>query len=145
MPLGLSFLRFLLVLLGGSRGGRLSCPLACLSLDFCSCSLEVFEAGGSACSLPFPLPCSGIRELFAVISTYARETIISMSVDKDKLRSEQANEYGSCIEYLTDDEAPIPGKETLASMSYYSVEVGILFKSYLSGHLRKRGTYRDTK
>ena len=28
-------------------------------------------------------------------------------------------------------------------MSYYSVQDGLLFKSYLPGHLRKRSTFRD--
>lgn len=37
----------------------------------------------------------------------------------------------------------IPEKETLTYMFHHSVQDGILFKSCLPGHLRKRGTFRD--
>ena len=66
-----------------------------------------------------------------------------MSVDQGKLRSAQAAEYGQYIDYIQHTDAPLPEKETKTTMSYYSVQDGILFKSYLPGHLRKRSTFRD--
>ena len=36
-----------------------------------------------------------------------------------------------------------PRKGTKRTMSYYSVLDGLLFKSYLPGHLKKRSTFRD--
>ena len=47
------------------------------------------------------------------------------------------------IKYLTEDDAPVPEKETLTSMSYFVLRDGILYKSYLPGHLHKKGTFRD--
>ena len=65
-----------------------------------------------------------------------------MSVDQRKLRSAQAAEYGRYIDYIQHTDAPLPEKETKTTMSYYLVQDGILFKSYLPGHLRK-STFRD--
>ncbi|MEM7282981.1 MAG: DDE-type integrase/transposase/recombinase [Pseudomonadota bacterium] len=88
-------------------------------------------------------PVQSDRELFTVKSIYNSATNVFMSVDKVKLQAEQMKEYGPYIRYLTEDDAPIPEKETLASMSYYSIQDDILYRSYLPGHLRKRGTFRD--
>lgn len=66
-----------------------------------------------------------------------------MIVDKQKLQTEQANEYGRLVQYVLDENAPILEIETWASMLCYSVRDCMLFKSHTPGHLRKRGTYLD--
>lgn len=66
-----------------------------------------------------------------------------MSVNDEKLKEEQTAEYGQYIDYITDDKVPIPDRETISTMSYYSLQDGLLFKYYLPRHLRKQGTFRD--
>ena len=67
-----------------------------------------------------------------------------MSVDQEKLRSPtQAVEYGLYVDYSQNPSAQLPEKETKTTMSYYSVQDGLLYKSYLPGHLRKISTFRD--
>lgn len=88
-------------------------------------------------------PVRSDRELFNIKSVFVSATNVFMSVDQNKLRTAQAGEYGRYIEYITQTDAPLPEKETRTTMSYYSVQDGVLFKSYLPGHLRKRSTFRD--
>ena len=83
------------------------------------------------------------RELFSVKSIFVSATNVFMSVDHEKLRSAQTVEYGRCIDYIQHADAPLPEKETKTTMPYYSVQDGLLFKSYLPGYLRKRSTFRD--
>lgn len=52
------------------------------------------------------------------------------SVDHETLREEQVAEYGEYIRCITNDKAPLPETETPTTMSYYSVQDGLLFKSY---------------
>ena len=66
-----------------------------------------------------------------------------MSVDQEKLRSAQTVEYGRYIDYKQRADAPLPEKETKTTMSYYSVQEGLLLESNLPGHLRKRSTFCD--
>ena len=48
------------------------------------------------------------------------------------------------IEYLrAPTSAPLPNGESKYSMSYFFLNEGLLFRSYLRGHLRKRSTFRD--
>ena len=82
-------------------------------------------------------------ELFSVKSVFASATNVFMSIDQGKLRSAQAAEYGRYIDYIQHTDAPSPEKETKITMSYYSVQDGVLFESYLPGHLQKRSTFRD--
>ena len=65
------------------------------------------------------------------------------SLDQERLRETQRAEYGECIDYTLGSNAYLPDKETLTTMSYYSVQDGLLFKLYLPSHLRKRSTFRD--
>ena len=66
-----------------------------------------------------------------------------MSVDREKLRSAQEVEYGRYIDYIQHADAPLPDKKTKTTMSYYSVQDELLFKSYLPGYLPKRSSFRD--
>ena len=84
-------------------------------------------------------PVTSDRELFTVSATQVFE-----SVDHDRLREKQGSkEYGDYIKYILHDDAPLPDGETATTMSYYSLQDGLLFKSYLPGHLRKRSTFKD--
>ena len=88
-------------------------------------------------------PVLSDRELFTVDPNFVSATEIFESVNHDKLCKQQAKEYGEYIQYILDDEAPLPQRETATTMSYYSIQNGLLFKSYLPGHLRKRSTFHD--
>ena len=66
-----------------------------------------------------------------------------MSVDQEKPRSAQTVEYGWYIDCIQHADAPLPENETKTTMSYYLVQDGLLFKSYLPGYLRKSSTFRD--
>ena len=83
-------------------------------------------------------PVTSDRELFSVSATSVFE-----SIDEQQLRNKQQAEYGEYIRYIENEDAPLPEQETTTTMSYYSVQDGILFKSYLPGHLRKRSTFKD--
>lgn len=82
-------------------------------------------------------PVQSDRELFTVKSVYESATNVLKSVNREKSRKEQALEYGPYIQYITEEEAPIPGKESIISMPYYSVSDGVLSKLYLPGHMKK--------
>ena len=47
------------------------------------------------------------------------------------------------IQYILDDNAPLPRLETATTKSCYCIQNGFLFKSYLPGQLRKRSTFHD--
>ncbi|CAB1112072.1 unnamed protein product [Ectocarpus sp. CCAP 1310/34] len=83
-------------------------------------------------------PVHSDRELFTVSATE-----VFQSVNHDKLREKQMDEYGDYIKYILHENAPLPDRETETTMSYYSIQDGLLFKSYLPGHLRKRSTFSD--
>ena len=97
----------------------------------------------SADKIPNLEPARSDRGLFSVKSVFVSATNVFMSVDREKLRSAQTVEYGRYIDYIQHVDAPLPEKETTITMSYYSVQHGLLFYSYLPGYLRKRSTFRD--
>ena len=87
-------------------------------------------------------PVQSDRELFDEKSVYISATNVFETINRDILREKQALEYGTYVDYLTKDDAPLPDNET-TSMSYYLIRDGLLFKSYLPGYLWKRSTFRD--
>lgn len=58
------------------------------------------------------------RELLALEAAHKSATHIFTPIDEDKLQTEQANEYRSYIQYLTDESAPIPKKQTLIYLCF---------------------------
>ena len=88
-------------------------------------------------------PVQSDRELFTAASHVVSATNVFQSVDLDKLREKQREQFGDYVQYLVRDDAPLPANETATTMSYYSLQDGLLFKSYLPGHLRKRSTFID--
>ena len=83
-------------------------------------------------------PVESDRELFT------SATHVFMSIDPEKLRKTQQAEFGPYFEYLSDPNQQPPSSESRTSMSYYYNENGgLLYRSYLPGHLRKRRTFRD--
>ena len=88
-------------------------------------------------------PVRSDRELFTAKSVFVSATNVFMSVDQEKICSAQTVEYGRYIDHIQHADAPLPEKETKTTMSYYSVQDELLFKSYLPGYLRKRCTLRD--
>ena len=82
-------------------------------------------------------PVESDRELFT--ST----TDVFMSIDPEKLRQAQQGEFGPYFEYLCDQKKRPRSSESRTSMSYYSENRGLLYRSYLPGHFRKRSPFRD--
>ena len=82
-------------------------------------------------------PVESDRELFT------SATDVFMSIDPEKLRQARQAEFGPYFEYLSDPKKRPPSSESRMSMSYYSENGGVLYRSYLPGHLRKRSTFRD--
>ena len=66
-----------------------------------------------------------------------------MSIDSEKLRQAQQAEFGPYFEHLCDPKKRPPSGESRTSMSHYSENGGLLYRSYLPGHLRKRSTFPD--
>ena len=77
------------------------------------------------------------RELFT------SATDVFMSIDPEKLRQAQQAEFGANFEYLPDPKKRPPSSKSRMPMSYYSENGGLLYKSYLPGHLGKISTFRD--
>ena len=75
-------------------------------------------------------PVESDRELFT------SATDVFTSIDPEKLRQAQA-EFGPYFEYLCDPKKRPPSSESRTSMSYYSENGGLLYRSYLPGHLLK--------
>ena len=82
-------------------------------------------------------PVESDRKLFT------SATNVFMSIDSEKLRQAQQAEFGPYFEYLSDPKKKPSSSESRTSMSYYSENEGLLYRSYLPGHLRKRSTFRD--
>ena len=82
-------------------------------------------------------PVESDRELFT------SATDIFMSIDPQKLRQAQQAEFGPYVEYLSGPKKQSPSSESRTSMPYYSENGGLLYRSYLPGHLRNRSTFRD--
>ena len=70
-------------------------------------------------------------------------TDVFMSIDPEKLRQAQQAEFGTYFEYLCNPKKRPPSSKSRTSMSYYSEKGGLLYRSYLPGHLCKRSTFRD--
>lgn len=69
------------------------------------------------------------RELFTVASVNATSTTtILTTVNHDKLREEQTAEYCPYTDYFLKQEAPLPDNETPTTISYHSVQDGLLLK-----------------
>ena len=69
-------------------------------------------------------PVMSDRDLLSAEPSHISATNVFMSLDPDKLKEEQQREYGPYLRYLTDDDAPLPPQETIASMSYYFLKEG---------------------
>ena len=82
-------------------------------------------------------PVESDRELFT------SATDVFMSIDPEKLRQAQQAEFGPYFEYLCDPKKRSPSSESRTSMSYYSENGSLLYRSYLPVHLRKRSTFRN--
>ena len=82
-------------------------------------------------------PVESGRELFT------SATDVFMSIDPEKIRQAQQAEFGPYFEYISDPKKQPSPSESRTSMSYYSENGGLLYKSYLPGHLRIRSTFRD--
>lgn len=78
------------------------------------------------------------RELFAsAVSVFP-------TLDPVKSIEGQKSEFGLYFEYISNhDKAPLPPRETVQSASNFFVVDGVLYRSYLPGHLRKRSSFRD--
>ena len=83
-------------------------------------------------------PVESDRELFmSVVSVFS-------AVDPAKLADLQKVEFCPLFNYLRAPiSAPLPNGEFKYTMSYFSLNEGLLFRSYLPDHLRKRNTSRD--
>ena len=92
----------------------------------------------SASNLHDVAPVESDRELFmSAVSVFP-------TVDPAKLVDLQKEEFCPYFEYLrAPTSAPLPSGESKYTMSYFLLNEGLLFWSYLSGHLRKRSTFRD--
>ena len=66
-----------------------------------------------------------------------------MSIDSVKLRQVQQTEFGPSFNHLSGPKKQPPSSESRTSTSYYSENRGLLYRSYLPGHLCKRNTFHD--
>ena len=92
----------------------------------------------SASNLHDVAPVESDRELFmSAVSVFP-------TVDPAKLVDLQKEEFCPYFEYLrAPTSAPLPNGDSKYTMSYFFLNEGLLFRSYLPGHLRKRSTFRD--
>ena len=97
-------------------------------------------------SKPYQVKSHHLDEIQPVESdrkVFTSATDVFMSIDLEKLRQVQQAELGPYFEYLSDLKKQPTSNESKASMSYYSKNGGLLYRSYFPGHLRKRSTFRD--
>ena len=80
-------------------------------------------------------PVQSDRELFAEKSVNISATNVFETINRDILRKKQALEYGTYVDYLTKQDAPLPDNESTTSMSYYFMRDGLMFKSYFTTHI----------
>ena len=95
---------------------------------------------------PYQVNSHNLDEIQPVESDRERftsATDVFMSIDPEKLRQAQQAEFGPYFEHLCDPKKRPPSNESRTSMSYYSENGGLLYRSYLPGHPRKRSTFRD--
>ena len=92
----------------------------------------------SASNLHDVAPVESDRELFmSAVSVFP-------TVDPAKLvdlQKEEFCQYFECLRART--WAPLPRGESKYTMSYFFLKEGLLFRSYLPGHVRKLRTFRD--
>ena len=81
-------------------------------------------------------PVESDRELFT------SATDVFMPIDPE-LRQAQQVEFRTYFEYISGPKKQPPSSESRTSMSYYSENGGLLYRSYLPGHLHKRSKFRD--
>ena len=62
---------------------------------------------------------------------FTSATDVFMSIDPEKLREAQLAEFGPYFEYVSDPKKRPPSSESRTSMSYYSKNRGLLYRSYL--------------
>ena len=101
---------------------------------------------GPPISRPYQVNSHNLDEIKPAESDRKRftsATDVFMSIDPEKLRQAQQAEFGPPLEYLCDPKKRPPSSESRSSLSYYSENGGLLYRSYLPGHLRKRSTFRD--
>ena len=78
------------------------------------------------------------RELLASIVS------VFPTLDPEKLIEGQKSEFRPYFKFLDDpDHSPLPRRETLQSATNFFIVDGVLYRSYLPGHLRKRSSFRD--
>ena len=82
-------------------------------------------------------PVESDRELFT------SATDVFMSIDSEKLRQARQAEFRPYFKYISDPKKQPPSNEPRTSMSFYSENGGLIYRSYLPGHVRKRNTFRD--
>ena len=92
----------------------------------------------SANNLHDVAPVESDRELFmSAVSVFP-------TVDPAKLVDVQKQEFCPYFVYLRAPiSAPLPNGEYKYTMSYFFLNEGLLFRSYLPGHGRERSTFRD--
>ena len=92
----------------------------------------------SAYNLHDAAPVESDRELFMNAES------AFPTVGPAKLVDLQKQEFCPYFEYLrVPISAPLSNGESNYTMSYFFLDEGLLFRSYLPGHLRKRSTFRD--
>ena len=97
-------------------------------------------------SRPYQVNSHNLDEIQPVESyreRFTNATDVFMSIDPEKLRQAKQAEFGPYFEYLCDPKKRPPSNESRTYMSYYSENGGLLYRSYLPSHLRKRSTFRD--
>ncbi len=92
----------------------------------------------SASNLTEILPVESDRELFSsAVSVFP-------VVDPAKLIDQQRADFQPYFDYLDNPDAnPVPRHQSKSSMSKFFVHEGMLCRSYLPTHLRRRGEFRD--
>lgn len=65
------------------------------------------------------------------------------TIEPDKLRLPQIRGFEPYFNCLEGPKYTLPMIETVPTMSYYTEDDSLLFRSYLPGYLRKRSTFRE--
>ncbi|CAB1111480.1 unnamed protein product [Ectocarpus sp. CCAP 1310/34] len=92
----------------------------------------------SASNLDDIVPVESDRELFSSAMS------VFPVVDTAKLLDHQKKEFHQYFDYLeSPTKARVPLHQSKSSMSKFFIHEGLLFRSYVPVHLRRRGTFRD--
>ena len=84
-----------------------------------------------------------IQPVESDLELFTSATDVFMSIDPEKLRQVQQAEFGPYFEYICDPKKRPPSSESRTSTSYCSENGGLLYRSHLPVHLRKRRTFRE--